>query len=78
MTVSSVVSRLGQPQGVTDVAPDVVALISHATQERLHRLLVKLTVLAGHRKAALKVPQWWSFISFFWRTEPNCGSLRRT
>lgn len=57
-TVGSVVCpEPGQPQGVTDVAPDVVALISHATQERLHGLLVKLTVMAGHRKAAMKVPQ---------------------
>lgn len=47
----------GQPQGVTDVAPDVVALISHATQQRLQGLLVRLTVMAGHRKAALKVQQ---------------------
>ncbi|TWW57430.1 TFIID subunit 4B Transcription initiation factor [Takifugu flavidus] len=33
---------------------DVVALISHATQERLHGLVLRLTVLAGHRKAAVK------------------------
>lgn len=47
--------ELGRPLGVTDVSPDVVALISHATQERLHGLVLKLTVLAGHRKAAVKV-----------------------
>lgn len=58
MTVRSVVCpEPGQPQGVTDVAPDVVALISHATQQRLQGLLVRLTVMAGHRKAALKVQQ---------------------
>lgn len=54
--VRGVVSSSGQPLGVTDVAPDVVALISHATQECLHGLLVKLTVMAAHRKAAIKVP----------------------
>lgn len=47
--------ELGRPLGVTDVSPDVVSLISHATQERLHGLVLKLTVLTGHRKAAVKV-----------------------
>lgn len=37
------------------MAPDVAALVSHATQERLHGLLVKLTAMAAHRKAAMKV-----------------------
>lgn len=54
--VRDVVSCSGQPLGVTDVAPDVVALVSHATQECLHGLLVKLSVMAAHRKAAIKVP----------------------
>lgn len=39
------------------MAPDVVALLSHATQERLHGLLAKLSVMAAHRKAAMKVRQ---------------------
>lgn len=46
---------LGQALGVTDVGPDVVALVSHATQEFLRGLLEKLTVMAEHRKTALKV-----------------------
>lgn len=48
---------LGQALGVTDVGPDVVALVSHATQECLRGMLEKLTVMAEHRKAALKVQQ---------------------
>lgn len=46
---------LGQVLGVTDVGPEVVALVSHATQECLRGLLEKLSVMAEHRKAALKV-----------------------
>lgn len=53
----SVCPEVGRPLGVTDVASDVVALVSHATQECLHGLILKLTVLAGHRTAAVKVQQ---------------------
>ncbi|XP_056893630.1 transcription initiation factor TFIID subunit 4-like isoform X2 [Takifugu flavidus] len=53
----------GRPLGVTDVSPDVVALISHATQERLHGLVLRLTVLAGHRKAAVKEGPWHTKVS---------------
>uniref|UniRef100_A0A3Q0S845 Transcription initiation factor TFIID component TAF4 C-terminal domain-containing protein n=1 Tax=Amphilophus citrinellus TaxID=61819 RepID=A0A3Q0S845_AMPCI len=45
---------LRQALGVTDVGPEVVALVSHATQEYLRGLLEKLTVMAEHRKATLK------------------------
>ena len=41
---------VGQALGVTDVAPEVVALVSHATQERLRGLIEKLTVMAEHMK----------------------------
>ncbi|XP_061680660.1 transcription initiation factor TFIID subunit 4-like isoform X3 [Syngnathoides biaculeatus] len=44
--------RAGRPLGVTEVGPEVVALVSHATQECLRGLLEKLTVTADHRKAA--------------------------
>lgn len=50
-------SGVGQSLGVTDVGPEVVALVSHATQECLRGLIEKLTVMAEHRKAALKVQQ---------------------
>jgi len=49
---------LGQALGVTDVGPEVVNLVSHATQECLRGLLEKLTVVAEHRKAALKVQRY--------------------
>lgn len=48
----------GQTLGVTDVGPEVVALISHATQECLRGLLEKLTEMAEHRKSGLKVSQY--------------------
>lgn len=46
---------LGQALGVNEVSPEVVALVSHATQECLRGLLERLIVIAEHRKAALKV-----------------------
>ena len=48
---------VGWALAVTDVRPEVVALVSHATQECLRGLIVKLTLMAEHRKAALKVHQ---------------------
>lgn len=51
------VSCVGQALGVSDVGPEVVALVSHATQECLRGLLEKVTMMAVHRKAALKVQQ---------------------
>lgn len=53
---------LGRAFAVTDVGPNVVALVSHATQECLRGLLEKLTVMAEHRKAGLKVQQWKSLL----------------
>ncbi|XP_034386588.1 transcription initiation factor TFIID subunit 4 [Cyclopterus lumpus] len=50
--------RIGKALGVTDVGPEVVNLVSHATQECLRGLLEKLTVVADHRKAALKEDLW--------------------
>ncbi|KAM6938410.1 transcription initiation factor TFIID subunit 4-like [Lycodopsis pacificus] len=55
--------RTGQALGVTDVGPEVVALVSHATQECLRGLLEKLTVMAEHRKAALKEDLWHAKVS---------------
>eukprot|EP00064_Thunnus_orientalis_P009955 superscaffoldBa00001301_g9981 len=57
LSPNPVLSRIlhtGQALGVTDVGPEVVALVSHATQECLRGMLEKLTVMAEHRKAALK------------------------
>ncbi|KAM7012023.1 transcription initiation factor TFIID subunit 4-like [Tautogolabrus adspersus] len=53
----------GLALGVTDVGPDVVALVSHATQECLRGLLEKLTLVAEHRKPALKEDSWHAKVS---------------
>ncbi len=73
---------LGQTLGVTEVSPEVVALVSHATQEYLHGMLEKLTVMAEHRKAALKVqqsepdPQQWERFLFI-RTKKSVRTVTR-
>ncbi|KAM8875398.1 transcription initiation factor TFIID subunit 4-like [Spinachia spinachia] len=61
--VLSQILRSGQAFAVTDVGPNVVALVSHATQECLRGLLEKLTVMAEHRKAALKEDLWHAKVS---------------
>ncbi|KAG7228916.1 hypothetical protein INR49_008694, partial [Caranx melampygus] len=63
---STVLSRIlctGQALGITDVGPEVVALVSHATQECLRGLLEKLTVIAEHRKVVQKEDLWHSKVS---------------
>ncbi|KAG8003236.1 putative ATP-dependent RNA helicase DDX10 [Nibea albiflora] len=55
--------QTGQALGITDVGPEVVALVSHATQECLRGLIEKLTVMAEHRKAALKEDLWHTKVS---------------
>ncbi|KAF3691362.1 Transcription initiation factor TFIID subunit 4B [Channa argus] len=57
-TVLSRILHAGQAVGVTDVGPEVVAMVSHATQEYLRGLLEKLTVMAEQRKAGLKEDLW--------------------
>ncbi|XP_078114356.1 transcription initiation factor TFIID subunit 4-like [Sander vitreus] len=61
--VLSRILRTGQALGVTDVAPEVVALVSHATQECLRGLLEKLSMMAEHRKPALKEDPWHAKVS---------------
>ncbi|XP_075901760.1 transcription initiation factor TFIID subunit 4-like [Nelusetta ayraudi] len=46
--------RAGQAMGVTEVGPEVVALVSHATQEYIRGLTEKLTVMALHRRTSLE------------------------
>ncbi|CAM9128056.1 unnamed protein product [Lampetra planeri] len=58
--VLTLILHTGQALGVTDVHPDVVSLVSHATQERLRGLLEKLTVMAELRKTPLKDDRWCS------------------
>lgn len=47
--------NIGNPLGVSEVNPDVLGLISHATQERLRDLLEKLTVIAHHHNISYRV-----------------------
>ncbi|XP_070817946.1 transcription initiation factor TFIID subunit 4-like [Chaetodon trifascialis] len=61
LSPNPVLSRIlhtGQALGVTDVGPEVVALVSHATQKCLRGLIERLTVMAERRKAALKEDLW--------------------
>ncbi|RXM35235.1 Transcription initiation factor TFIID subunit 4 [Acipenser ruthenus] len=44
----------GKRHGITEVNPDVVSLVSHATQERLWTLVEKMTVAAQHRTRSYK------------------------
>ncbi|XP_057698283.1 transcription initiation factor TFIID subunit 4-like isoform X2 [Corythoichthys intestinalis] len=53
----------GRPLGVTEVVPEAVALVSHATQECLRSLLERVTVVAEHRKVALKEDRWHDQVS---------------
>uniref|UniRef100_A0A3Q2NZN1 Transcription initiation factor TFIID subunit 4-like n=1 Tax=Fundulus heteroclitus TaxID=8078 RepID=A0A3Q2NZN1_FUNHE len=48
----------GLALGITEVGPEVVAVVSHATQERLRKLMEKLTMMAQHRKVFLTEDQW--------------------
>ncbi|KAL6108604.1 taf4b [Pungitius sinensis] len=61
--VLSQILRSGRAFAVTDVGPNVVALVSHATQECLRGLLEKLTGIAEHRRAALKEDLWHAKVS---------------
>ncbi|XP_023249074.1 transcription initiation factor TFIID subunit 4-like [Seriola lalandi dorsalis] len=62
-TVLSRILHTGQALGVTDVGPEVVALVSHATQECLRGLLERLAVMAEHRKTVLKEDLWYAKVS---------------
>lgn len=53
-TLLNRILQIGEPLGVTAVGPEVVELVSHATRERLHTLLEKLTVMALLRKNLVK------------------------
>ncbi|MGH0131660.1 UNVERIFIED_CONTAM: hypothetical protein FKN15_062484 [Acipenser sinensis] len=46
--------KVGKRHGITEVNPDVVSLVSHATQERLRTLVEKMTVASQHRTRSYK------------------------
>ncbi|KAF5906543.1 transcription initiation factor TFIID subunit 4-like isoform X1, partial [Clarias magur] len=48
------VLQIGNSLGVEEVNPDVLGLLSHATQERLRDLLEKLTVVAHHHNSSYR------------------------
>ena len=43
------IARICREQGLDEPASDVIALVSHATQDRLKTLLEKLSVISEHR-----------------------------
>ncbi|KAI4899102.1 hypothetical protein NFI96_029751, partial [Prochilodus magdalenae] len=48
------VQHIGSSLGVVEASPDVLGLLSHATQERLRDLLEKLTAIAQHRNISYR------------------------
>lgn len=48
-------SCAGKRFGVKDLGPEVVNLVSHATQQRLQNLLEKVTVIAQQKNMNYKV-----------------------
>ena len=73
--------------GLVDCTQEVVALVSHAAQERLKTMVEKLGVIAEHRQEQLKVcynklkfvPQIYSLSTIIYRTIPNtkyCKTLK--
>lgn len=55
LVVLCVCLHIGKSLGVAEVNPDVLELLSHATQERLRNLLEKLTVIAHHHNISYRV-----------------------
>uniref|UniRef100_W5LJZ9 TAF4B RNA polymerase II, TATA box binding protein (TBP)-associated factor n=1 Tax=Astyanax mexicanus TaxID=7994 RepID=W5LJZ9_ASTMX len=53
-TLQQRVLHIGSSHGVVEVSPDVLELLSHATQERLRDLLEKLSAVAQHRGISYK------------------------
>ncbi|ELT99952.1 hypothetical protein CAPTEDRAFT_223724 [Capitella teleta] len=53
--LSARLTAIAKRQGLDDMSPDVVKLISHATEERLRFLLEKLAVVAEHRLEIYKM-----------------------
>lgn len=49
------IAMICRDQGLAEPPPEVVALVSHATQDRLKTLLEKLSVVAEHRMDVIKL-----------------------
>lgn len=55
LTLMAHVGLAAVKYGIEEIPSDVVALISHATQERLKTLVQKLGIVAEHRLENIKV-----------------------
>lgn len=64
------VLHIGGPQGITEACPDVLELLSLATQERLRDLLEKVTAVAQHRQISYKDD--WRYS----QTSDTCSQLK--
>lgn len=49
------VLTVGKKHGITEIHPDVVSYVSHATQQRLQNLVEKLSETAQQRNISYKV-----------------------
>lgn len=47
----------GKKYGITELGPDVVTFVSHATQQRLSGLLEKVSAVAQQKNLNFKVSQ---------------------
>ena len=49
------IAKLCRDRGLEDPSPEVIALMSHATQDRLKTLAEKLSVIAEHRMDVVRL-----------------------
>ncbi|CAG7706731.1 unnamed protein product [Allacma fusca] len=57
MLLQSRIKATASKYGLEDCSPEVAAMISHATEERLKNLLEKLSVIAEHRLDVIKIDE---------------------
>ncbi|RXN15352.1 transcription initiation factor TFIID subunit 4-like isoform X1 [Labeo rohita] len=67
--LQSRVQQIGGTLSITEVCPDVLELLSLATQERLRDLLEKITVVAQHRQISYKTSDTRSQLKFLEQLE---------
>ena len=52
--LKSRIAKICRDRGLEEPTPDVIAMVSHATQDRLKTLLEKLSVVAEHRMDVIR------------------------
>ena len=52
--LKSRIAKICRDRGLEEPSPDVIAMVSHATQDRLKTLLEKLSVIAEHRMDVIR------------------------